>query len=305
MTVTTARLEGVATVPEGQIERHLKSWDDVFARRAWGRYPPEELVRFMGRRFGTLEDKSGVRVLEVGCGPGANLWFLAREGFTVAGIDGSPTAIRQATERLLEEGLVVPDREPDLRVGNFAKLPWKDGSFDAVIDIEGIAHNERVVICDALAEALRVLKPGGLFFAKMFGTQTTGYDPKAEFEPGTLRAPADGPCAGHDLVHFFTDAGAGRLRRDRPGLGAAKRPRRQLERRRVAGDRHQVAPATGPRGAIPSGCRWSATGAANGTGLRSRKTRPDPYSYKPGLRRSSVRATRRHTCVRARRPPRG
>jgi len=188
------------------VERHLKSWDDVFASRAWGRYPPIELVRYMARQFGAHADKSSIRVLDIGCGPGANLWFLAREGFSVSGIDGSPTAIEQAKERLQAEGLIAPGREPDLRVGNFAELPWADGIFDAVIDIEGISTNQCDVIRDSIAEVYRVLKPGGVFFAKMFGTETTGYEADAEFEPGTMRNPSDGPCSGQDLAHFFTEA---------------------------------------------------------------------------------------------------
>src|SRR6218665_938871 len=61
-------------------------WDEKFRSRSWGRYPPEDLVRFMGRRF-RAADKGAVKVLEVGCGPGANLWFMHREGFAVHGID--------------------------------------------------------------------------------------------------------------------------------------------------------------------------------------------------------------------------
>lgn len=186
------------------ISSHLKSWEDVFASRPWGRYPPEELVRFMARQFGKVADKSAVKVLEIGCGPGANLWFLAREGYAVAGIDGAPTAIHKAAERLRDD--CPPLRvQPDLKVGNFGDLPWSDRTFDCVIDIEGVSTNGLSVIRSALSEVHRVLKPGGRFFAKMFGSRTTGYDKSAEFEPGTLRNPTDGPCAGQDLAHYFTD----------------------------------------------------------------------------------------------------
>ena len=41
---------------------HTRHWDEKFASRSWGRYPPEDLVRFMGRSFRGV-DKAGVRVL--------------------------------------------------------------------------------------------------------------------------------------------------------------------------------------------------------------------------------------------------
>jgi len=193
-------------VPDDSIESHLKSWDDVFASRIWGRYPPEELVRFISRRFGSVADKSTIQVLDFGCGPGGNLWYLAREGYGIAGIDGSPTAIRQAQERLSAENSIEPGHKADLQVGNFAKLPWDSNCFDVVIDIEAIAANQSDVIRDALSEVHRVLKPGGVFFGKMFGRETTGYDAAQEFEPGTLHDPKDGPCTGMDVAHFFSEA---------------------------------------------------------------------------------------------------
>jgi cyclopropane fatty-acyl-phospholipid synthase-like methyltransferase len=53
--------------------------------------------------------------LAVGCGPGPNLWYRARDGFTVAGIDGSANAIDSARERLRAEGLAAPLQAADLR----------------------------------------------------------------------------------------------------------------------------------------------------------------------------------------------
>ena len=179
-------------------------WEQLFASRTWGAYPPEELVRFIARNFRSVPDKSEVRVLEIGCGPGPNIWYLVREGYTVAGIDGSPTAIRQATARLMAEEL--PHQEPrvDLKVGNFTSLPWTDESFDVVIDVEALYANRMANITAGIAEIRRTLKPGGLFFGKMFGTQTTGSDSGERVEPGTCLAPKTGPCAGNDMAHFFT-----------------------------------------------------------------------------------------------------
>lgn len=188
-------------MPYDGIENHLKAWNDVFASRPWGRYPPEELVRFMARRFAEVEDKSQVRILEIGCGPGPNLWYLSREGYGVSGIDGSHAAIEQAAQRLRSEDLATAD----LRQGNFADLPWDDGSFDVVIDIEAVSTNLSDVIDATLGEIHRVLKPGGVFFAKLFGTETTGFASGNQIEPGTVRSPVDGPCGGQDLAHFFSE----------------------------------------------------------------------------------------------------
>lgn len=179
-------------------------WEQIFASRAWGDYPPEELVRFIARSFRSVPNKSEVRVLEIGCGPGPNIWYLVREGFTVAGIDGSPTAIRQAEERLIAEGLPHEKPRVDLKVGNFASLPWADESFDAVIDVEALYANLMANIRASIAEIRRTLKPGGLFFGKMFGAQTTGSDSGEMIEPGTCITPKTGPCAGNDVSHFFT-----------------------------------------------------------------------------------------------------
>ncbi len=179
-------------------------WERVFAARPWGSYPAEELVRFIARNFRAAPDKSSVQVLEIGCGPGSNIWYLAREGFTVAGIDGSPTAIRQAKERLAAEGLPHTMPRVDLRVGDFTSLPWEDEVFDAVVDIAALYANPMAKITAAIAEIRRVLKPGGVFFGKMFGTLTTGSDSGEVLEPGTRSNPRTGPCAGNEVAHFFS-----------------------------------------------------------------------------------------------------
>src|SRR5439155_1569888 len=72
-------------------------------------------------------DRSAVHLLDLGSGPGASTWYMAREGFAVAAIDGSPTAIRQLQTRLGVEGL-----QADAKVGELIALPWPDGAFEGV-----------------------------------------------------------------------------------------------------------------------------------------------------------------------------
>ena len=183
-------------------EDYTSHWDFKFKSRAWGRYPPEDLVRFMGRRFRDVP-KSTVKVLEVGCGPGANIWFLHREGFATHGIDVSPTAIGIAQARLAQENAGIQSPPADLRSGNFSQLPWPDEYFDVVIDVFALCCNNIVIISKTMSEIARVLKPGGLFYSKLFGRNTTGFGQGTQLEPGTFDAVPEGPLANMGVIHFF------------------------------------------------------------------------------------------------------
>lgn len=178
-------------------------WDEKFRSRTWGRYPPEDLVRFMGRNWRDA-DKATVKVLETGCGPGANLWFMHREGFAVHGIDVSPAAIGIARDRIARENAGIPAPAPDLRVGNFSRLPWPDAHFDVAVDIFALYANTTDVIRATLAEIARVLKPSALLYSKLWGTGCTGYGLGRQLEPGTYDDIPEGPCKGMGVSHFFT-----------------------------------------------------------------------------------------------------
>ena len=97
-------------------------WEDIHASREWGRYPPEELIRFVARNYYDHYPRNEIRFLDVGCGIGSATWYLCREGFTVSALDGAPTAVDKLRERLHSEGLTA-----DVRVGDAAALPYEDG----------------------------------------------------------------------------------------------------------------------------------------------------------------------------------
>jgi ubiquinone/menaquinone biosynthesis C-methylase UbiE len=175
------------------------AWELIFRSRHWGKYPPEHVIRFVARNFYNSPNRSQVQLLEIGCGPGSNIWFMAREGFSVTGIDGSETAIRIARERLAGEAL-----DGDLRVGDFARLPWGDATFDGVVENVSLYCNPRANIRLALAEVYRVLKPGAPFLSSFFSDRTWGYGQGQMIEPGGFTNISDGPLAGAGFCLFLT-----------------------------------------------------------------------------------------------------
>lgn len=92
----------------------------------------------------------GDRVLDVATGPGFVAAAAAARGATVTGIDFSPVMVALAGRRYP----AVPFCEGDAEALNFP-----DGTFDAVVIAFGLLHLARPDV--ALAEAFRVLRPGG------------------------------------------------------------------------------------------------------------------------------------------------
>lgn len=171
-------------------------WERVFSEQPWGKYPGESLIRFIARNFYKLK-RSEVKILEVGFGTGANIWYLAKEKFDAYGIEGSETGVKLAHERLHEEGL-----KATLVVGDIINLPYEGNFFDAVIDNECIYSNSIVNSHLIFKEINRVLKPQGKFYSRTFSTSQfigKNYNILAENEYTNIK---EGPMAGKGFVRL-------------------------------------------------------------------------------------------------------
>src|SRR5437867_2303285 len=83
-----AQLDGTNDMNAQPSSSWDEEWESIFRRRAWGRYPPEHVIRFVARSFGGRTDRNSVALLDVGTGAGgACAWYMAREGFTVSAIE--------------------------------------------------------------------------------------------------------------------------------------------------------------------------------------------------------------------------
>jgi 2-polyprenyl-3-methyl-5-hydroxy-6-metoxy-1,4-benzoquinol methylase len=177
-----------------------QTWEQIFKTQSWGKYPSEDIVRFTASLFKDLADRGTVRVLDVGCGGGAHTWFLAREGFDVFGIDGSESAIGQASTLLARDGL-----KANLKVGDFTQLDYPEEYFDIIIDSNAIQHNTFSNIRIIHRQIRTLLKPGGYFCGVLINTETSGWEDAEKVEDNTYTNFKSGPIQKELLVHFFTE----------------------------------------------------------------------------------------------------
>jgi len=99
----------------------------------WDGPPRAELVRLVEGGVLTPSRFPPGRALDLGCGTGANLRYLASHGFEATGIDYSRVALGIARQRALAEtaGSVVRLVEGDLTA---PRIPGVEGPFDLLLD---------------------------------------------------------------------------------------------------------------------------------------------------------------------------
>lgn len=179
-----------------------KIWEETFVKKEWGKYPSIPLVKFIASNFYEVADRSHIRILEIGCGTGANIWFMAKEGFQVYGIDFSQTALNRLKTRLKNEDL--EGQLGGLLVGDYLdKLnEFPNEYFDAIIDIESLYCNSFEVSQRIMELCVSKLKKGGLMFSQTFNEKTWGFDLN-EVSYHFVR-PNEGPLKNSGLARYTT-----------------------------------------------------------------------------------------------------
>ncbi len=131
-------------------------FDEAAAKGIEQIYQTPDIVTQRMRCLEVLQLKPGERVLDVGVGPG----LLAHEMAGVVGEDGQVAGI-DASKPMVEMTRRRCAAQPwtDFRAADATKLPFANASFDAVISTQVYEYVPEIQV--ALAEAFRVLKPGG------------------------------------------------------------------------------------------------------------------------------------------------
>jgi len=145
-------------------------WEQTYARTAYEKLPwysampsPWLVAAVTAGRL-----KRGGSILDVGCGAGSNIIWLAQEGYRTFGVDIAPSAVEAARERAERAGVDV-----DLRVADATALPFSRGAFDALTD-SGCFHSLPFRLRKRYAtEVARVVRPKGTFLLTWIGREET------------------------------------------------------------------------------------------------------------------------------------
>lgn len=157
--------------PRGSSARERAQWRMTYEKTSYDQLPwfepgPSPCVK-LAVDEGFLP-KSGV-VLDIGCGAGSNVLFLAENGYRAHGVDLSPGAVVAARSRAALAHLTA-----DVQQGDALALRFPDESLDALVD-NGCFHTLPFSRRGRYAkEVHRVLRPGGCFVLSWVAREHTG-----------------------------------------------------------------------------------------------------------------------------------
>lgn len=140
------------------------SWNKKYSQ---GHYTNEQAYPFLVKAFNEQsENLPNKKVLDIGCGNGRNMRFVAKQDFECTGIDISSEAIAQLKEVLKKEKLTA-----SVEQGDFFNLKYKDETFGCIICINVLQHNNWKGARKSFMEMSRVLLPGGVIILSVRSTK--------------------------------------------------------------------------------------------------------------------------------------
>ncbi|MFG2992526.1 class I SAM-dependent methyltransferase [Streptomyces sp. NPDC048257] len=175
----------------GRYDLIYADWDASTARQ--GRALDTRLTAALGPGPHTVLDNA--------CGIGTQALGLAALGHRVTGTDLSGACVARAAQEAAQRGLALPVAAADMRA-----LPFADATFDALVCADNALPHLLTArdVGAALAETLRVLRPGGLL---LLSTRPYGQLRRARphSEPPHVHQGPDGRTLTFQLWHWHAD----------------------------------------------------------------------------------------------------
>lgn len=171
-----------------RMPKHEERWRQIYRDRKYEtRFPFDSVVSFTFRHAPKNVPRDQVKVLDLGCGLGNNLRFLAQAGFCATGIDISPEAVGRADDALKAEGHLVT-----VLCCSCADLPFPSEHFDMIIDRGTMTTLPDPTFGQAFDQIFRVLKPDGHFLFTPFADIHSANELKFSVSEGLLEGIVDG-----------------------------------------------------------------------------------------------------------------
>jgi SAM-dependent methyltransferase len=168
-----------------------------------------------------LPPRQGLRILDLGCGPGRDLMALRDMGHAPVGLDGCPAFVRQARE---QSGCPVLEQ-------SFFELSLPPESFDGVFANASLFHVPRATLPRVLGELRAALAPGGALFCSNPRAMQREFEGFQGERFGTYLTLASWSelfwRAGFDLLHHYLRP-AGKSEIEQPWLAMVLRRRDDL-----------------------------------------------------------------------------
>jgi ubiquinone/menaquinone biosynthesis C-methylase UbiE len=172
----------------------MVKWNNILQRREYSLEKPDEIVVNLAS---VLEKRKAKRVLDLGCGAGRHVIYLADRGFEAHGADISEIGLKLTRKRLRNRKLKAEIMRCDMKL-----MPYVDSCFDAVICVNTVYHQKLKEIQKTISEIHRVLKEKGLLLTNFHSKRSSKYGKGIRVEENTFMQ-ENGPEKG--ILHHFVD----------------------------------------------------------------------------------------------------
>lgn len=177
-------------------------WDRCYTENTqMSVWPWSDVVSLVHRHCKRIIAAGEGRVLELGCGAGANIPLFLALGMDYHAIEGSPTIVKQLHQR-------YPDLVEKILLGDFTvEQPFPKG-FDLLIDRAAVTHNNTASIKNTLEIAIESLNLGGIYIGSDWFSKNHSdfFEGERGVDDFTRKNYTKGQFTGVGEVHFSDEA---------------------------------------------------------------------------------------------------
>ena len=174
------------------MSRWQELWKDDKIADAW-KIPDESVVQLSER----LKAEGKKRVLDLGCGVGRHIVYLAKEGFEAYGLDSSDSGLERTRNWLEAEELTATLSNNDMN-----DIPYPDGFFDAIVAFHVIYHATYEDMAKVVEGMNSKLTGSGYLLLTQISTKHSHYGVGREVEKNSFVEEHGGEKS---TIHHYSD----------------------------------------------------------------------------------------------------